>query len=205
MTAEISLRDGRVCLVDSADIPLLSQFKWWATKGGRTSYAITLGADGKQVAMHTMLMPEALEIDHINGDGLDNRRANIRACSHAENSRNRRKHNNAKSRFKGVWPVEGGRWRAQIEQNGEKLPLGTFDTEVRAAAQYDRAARLFFGAFARTNEMLGLYTPEDIASLKEPRIKQPEPAKAEQARKPVRWATEMLSIGIIPRVARKRA
>jgi len=201
MSAEINLRDGRVCLVDEADLPLLRKFKWWSAEGAYTHYAVTIGPDGRQTMMHSMLLPHASEVDHANGNGLDNRRSNIRACSHAENMRNRRKNINAKSRFKGVWPARNGKWRAMIEQSGEKLVLGTFQSEAQAAAQYDRAARLFFGKFARTNEMLGLYTDADRLELALPPVKAEKKTKPRRARKPLRWAKQMMTIGIVPRVA----
>jgi len=190
MTAEIVLRDGSVCLVDEADWQRLSHLKWWSVTSSRTKYAVTQLPDGRQVQMHQLLLPDAREVDHANGNGLDNRRANIRACTHAENMRNRQKNRNARSRFKGVWPARNGKWRAMIEQSGEKLVLGTFQSEAQAAAQYDRAARLFFGKFARTNEMLGLFTAADIAEIKAPHIKSNP-----------NWAKQMMDVGIVPRVA----
>jgi hypothetical protein len=88
------------------------------------------------------------EIDHRNGDRADNRIANLRECSRAENARNVTSRN--PSGFKGV-RRDDSRWRASITVNGKRIHLGTFDTAEKAAAAYDKAARRYHGEFARTN------------------------------------------------------
>lgn len=158
----VPLTKGLEALVSPQDFNLVREFKWVAAKGGRTIYASrqVRSSDGKwfTVLMHRLIMasPQGLLVDHINGNGLDNRRENLRLCSHAENIRNQQPQVGTSSRFKGVW-MQRGKWAAMIEHNGDKITLGRFDCEERAARQYDRAARVFFGQFARTNEDLGLF------------------------------------------------
>lgn len=91
-------------------------------------------------------------VDHINGNGLDNRRCNLRVCSHGENMRNRTMNRNNRSGYKGVYfdPDKNGRpWRAQIRANGRKHSLGRFDTAEQAYEAYQKAAERLHGEFAR--------------------------------------------------------
>lgn len=157
---EIDLGNGDVGLIDLADVDLASHYEWYASRATGIRYVVANDPiNRRQISMHRYLMqPCAGEsVDHINGNGLDNRRSNLRICSHKENTRNRRKHAPSASRFKGLFRRKGGRWGVCIKQNGLRLHLGTFDDEERAARQYDRAARVLFGRFAKTNEMMGLF------------------------------------------------
>jgi hypothetical protein len=143
----------RFARVDAADFALVAEYKW--NYNGR--YAFAYGADGV-VLMHKLILPShsaRLFVDHVDGDGLNNQRHNLRLASHAENMRNR-KATGGKSRFKGVW-LSKGAWRAEIQLNGKKIRLGTFTKEADAARAYDRAAVEYHGDFARTNADLGLY------------------------------------------------
>jgi hypothetical protein len=156
MTVQIPLHGGQFALIDDDDFELVSQFKWIAATKGGLSYA-RCRLDGKPFGMHRLILGKPKgPIDHKNGNGLDNRRSNLRLCTHAENMRNRRKMAKCASKFKGVTLHSSGNFRATIYQGGEPLCLGTFTSEEHAARQYDRAARIFFGKFAKTNEMLGL-------------------------------------------------
>jgi hypothetical protein len=156
----IELTQGKVALVDDADWLMVNQHEWRArrSKHERTWYALANGhpKDGRRttIYMHRLItgaLP-AIHVDHINGNGLDNRRANLRLCEPAANGRNRRKNRNGSSQFKGVnRRKDMGRWRASIGVNGKRLHLGTFGTEDEAASAYDRAAVEHFGDFARLN------------------------------------------------------
>ena len=94
-----------------------------------------------------------MEIDHINGLPADNRKANLRQCSHAENMRNKRvyRSSNKKSKYKGVSKGDYESWRAEIKVNGIRHKLGSYKSEDDAARMYDAAARYYHGEFARTN------------------------------------------------------
>lgn len=157
----VSLRVGRnhEALVDEADLHLIEGVKWkFVTRRGLTYAIADIG--GEWVLMHRLLTgaPRGKVVDHINGNGLDNRRANLRVCEHRENIRNQKVRSGpAKTtKFKGVSLTKSGRYSASIEQNDVRLHLGTFPTPEKAAKVYDAAARVFFGKFARTNAAQGL-------------------------------------------------
>jgi hypothetical protein len=103
---------------------------------------------------------KSLLIDHINGNGLDNRKANLRFITSQQNNMRRRRRFNSKSQYKGVSIVKSGGGqihKAYIRDPNDRrlLNLGSFKTEEEAARQYDRAARALFGEFARTNFEVG--------------------------------------------------
>lgn len=145
--AEIALTRGKVALVDDADLALVSRFKWCAKRHRRTWYAETWNG-GDHLYMHSLILG-AKGCDHVNGDGLDNRRENLRTATPTENNRNRRPI--GASRFKGVSPRKSGTFRAAIKVAGKTLWLGVFSTEEEAARAYDAAAVEHFGEFAWLN------------------------------------------------------
>lgn len=95
-------------------------------------------------------------IDHIDGNGLNNRIANLRECTNGQNMRNRKLNCNTKSGFKGVHLFTDGVWRARVSLDGKKHSLGLFKTAKDAATAYDAAAIRLHGPFARTNKAMGL-------------------------------------------------
>mgnify|MGYP002412235372 FL=1 len=158
----LSLTKGDAAYVDAADLPLVAGFNWHIFSKKNTSYAMVAlrATDGswRKLLLHRLLMvPEAgLVVDHIDGNGLDNRRSNLRTCSNAENSRNRRKaKGGTSSSFKGVARFRNG-WQAQIIVDGKNLYLGRYQDEHEAALAYDAAAVEHFGEYALTNAGLGL-------------------------------------------------
>ncbi|MCB1469043.1 MAG: HNH endonuclease [Rhizobiaceae bacterium] len=151
----IPLTGGGYAIVDDEDYERVSACKWWTQKGkGGCLYAVR--SRGQLLHREIMRVGPGQFVDHINRDGLDNRKANLRVCTNAQNMANQAKRKGTSSRYKGVHVTASGKYVATIESAGTILHLGTFREEERAARQYDRAARVFFGNFARTNEMLGL-------------------------------------------------
>lgn len=155
--ATIPLTKGKVAIVDDADFEAMTAHNWCALgpmKNG-AFYAVRSTRDGarkRQVLMHRVIGRAATgqEVDHWNGDGLDNRRANLRPCSSQQNKGNTR--TRSKSGFKGVtWHKRAGKWMAQIGVNYTVRCLGYFDKPDDAARAYDAAALKHFGRFARPN------------------------------------------------------
>jgi hypothetical protein len=144
-------RSGRYTIVDLSDWGRVLQFRWHVSAQG---YAVRRGKGERGVSLHRFLLdaPPGVEVDHRNGDSLDNRRTNLRLCSHAQNMANQRHRSGGTSRFRGVTRGRRhGRWFARIKVNYRGIHLGTFDDEREAAKAYDAAARLHFGEFARLN------------------------------------------------------
>jgi hypothetical protein len=99
-----------------------------------------------------MRPPEGMEVDHQDGDGLNNRRSNLRICTHQNNSRNMRRHRDSASRFKGVsWWKTRQIWRAYIVVDNKQKGLGYYNNDTDAARAYDAAAKKLFGEFANLN------------------------------------------------------
>lgn len=164
---EIQLTKGFAAIVDDEDADLAA-FKWHAaTKTGKTPYAarsIWLGHGKlKSLKMHRVIAERMFgtggdcAVDHINGDGLDNRRANLRQATAAQNNSNRSRNRNSSSGYKGVsWMESERRWRACIQANGKVYHLGVFGDAIDAALAYDAAARAFHKEFARLNFQDGI-------------------------------------------------
>lgn len=146
---------GYVALVDAADAARVLAHKWSADPKGKTVYAIRRvrrpGGGWTKLRLHTFLTGYS-KTDHANGDGLDNRRANLREATSTENNRNRCRRSDNTSGFKGVcWRRERNEWRAHIYVNGRQFSLGTYATAEAAALAYDTAARDLFGEYAALN------------------------------------------------------
>lgn len=148
-----------VALVDQADASRVLAHRWYAcVRASGTAYAVGRVA-GKTTMLHRFLLnASAGEIlDHINGDGLDNRRANLRFCTKTENNRNRAVNRCSRSGLKGVqfsaYRLATNRkpWVARIKTGGRVMKLGYFKTPAEAAAAYNAAAVRLFGSFARLN------------------------------------------------------
>ena len=155
---EVTLTRGFVALVDDEDFARVSQFKWCAIPSPRNVYAarnerhVEGGRRQRLVLMHRFIAgtaPDA-ETDHVDGNGLNNRRENLRTATCSQNRRNSRRAVGGTSRYKGVTAVVDA-WRARIWVDGRRLSLGSFPDEDAAARAYDAAARAHYGAFAAVN------------------------------------------------------
>ena len=152
---QIPLTQGQFAIVDDEDFDWLNQWKWYAYKAGNTFYARR--NEGKYPNRRTIIMHKEIEqtnsfVDHHNRNGLDNRRYNLRGCTNRQNCRNRAKHENSTSIFKGVSLYrKTNKWKAQICFNYKVISLGYFHSEVAAAKVYDAKAKELFGEFANTN------------------------------------------------------
>jgi len=151
----IPLTQDKFAIVDADDYDRLNKYKWYASKKRRNYYAKRRGPHGI-VAMHRVILnaPRGLVVDHINHNGLDNRKENLRLCTVAQNCRNARPCNkpNQWSKYKGVtFHKRKNRFMAAIRYNRKKYFLGYFKNETDAAKAYDKAAKKFFGEFAYLN------------------------------------------------------
>lgn len=149
----IPLLGSVYALVDRPDVPLLLAYNWQVLRvKGRPAYAASRVA-GVYVLMHRLIVeaPAGSEVDHVDGNGLNNRRENLRCCTHQQNCRNSRKHP-GRSDYKGVcWEKRRGHWVAMIRTSQGRKHLGSFDSEKDAAEAYKLAARQYHGEFARTS------------------------------------------------------
>jgi hypothetical protein len=151
---EIPLTKGNVALVDDEDYAELSRYRWHFGCGYAIRNSPTENQKKKTVRMHTEILGkvDGLEVDHINGNGLDNRRENLRHATRAQNQHNQTQRVGASSRYKGVyWYKTTRKWSAQIAVNGHGKSIGYYTSERDAALAYNEAARKYFGEYARLN------------------------------------------------------
>lgn len=156
---KIALSQGKYALVDDADFIWLSKWKWYAVKNKGTFYAQrTIRRSGvlQKIKMHREIL-NLLPIfmtDHRDGNGLNNQRNNLRICNPRENGMNKSVWAKSVTRTKGVYFVErSGKFKAYIRANRKVHHLGTYNDMISAARAYDNAAIIFFGDFARLNNL----------------------------------------------------
>ena len=157
MNKLISLTQGFFAIVDEQDYESLSQFKWTVKINPTNTYAYRKDG-GKTIHMHRVVLEAKHEeiCDHINGNGIDNRRKNLRLCTMSQNMANSKLGAQNTSGYKGLLR-RNGRWVARIcfKTNGKKNSkwLGTFNTKRDAAIAYNTALRKIHGSYARLNKI----------------------------------------------------
>ncbi len=160
----ISLTQGRFAIIDDEDYDIIVCLRWHAHKitnghriyGFRAVHSCHCPFTKKNhlIYMHRLIMqcPTGKEVDHVDHDPLNNQKANLRICTHAENVANGTSRRGSSSKYKGVsWLKARKKWTAQIGLNNKVVHLGCFTDEVDAATAYDKVATEQFGEFARTN------------------------------------------------------
>lgn len=147
----IQLSKGLFAIVDDEDFERISRFKWSATKSDGKWYA-RRNHSGSTVYLHRFILGITTRqyIDHINGNSLDNRRANLRIATNSQNGANTKKRTTNTSGYKGVKKA-GRKWRATITCNYREVHIGVYETPEDAARAYDSKARELFGNFAGLN------------------------------------------------------
>ena len=149
---------GLCAIVDDMFYDWLIQFSWHPVKGQKTFYASTdICRNGvwRNLSMHRLIMDAipGQQVDHKNGDGLDNRLCNLRFATRAQNAKNRTKRERSRTKYKGVHPAVHGRWQAAINVDNKRIHLGSFGNQHAAALAYNAAAVQYHGEFACLNDV----------------------------------------------------
>ncbi len=156
----LPLSKGRHAIVDPDDYDRLSRNRWYVSKGRNTCYAIRgqWSPEKKRrltISMHREVVdiPDGMYVDHINHNGLDNRKANLRPAKPDQNARHTLyPKRNTSSKYRGVWyNKKKRRWRAVIGINNTRKTIGNYREEIDAAKAYDEEARKHYGEFAVLN------------------------------------------------------
>ncbi len=165
----IPLTNGYSAKVNDRDYDWLLQWKWYAKVSDNNVYAARTitGEGGKRITirMHRFIMKvtdPSVDIDHEDGDGLNNQRENLRPCTRQQNTMNSGSRKGAISKFKGVsWHHTKKRWFSQIGVSGKNKNLGYFDNEEDAARAYNTIARNLHGEYARYNEVEPIFMDKE--------------------------------------------
>ena len=154
--AYVTLTQGYEAVIDAADVPLVSEHNWFANVQPHTVYAMRTdhtGPKSRGVLMHRVIAgtQDGLAIDHRDGDGLNNKRSNLRSATVAQNNHNRRTNSNNAVGIKGVARCKtSGKWQARIMLNGEREFLGLYRCPTAAHFAYVKASTALHGDYARS-------------------------------------------------------
>lgn len=152
---KIPLPKGEFALVDDEDYEFLMQWKWHFHSGYAARWTSTKGKIKiRAVFMHREVAktPAGKMTDHINLEKLDNRKSNLRICTHSQNQLNRLAKKSNPSGYKGIyWNKRNEKWHAQASADGKQVHIGYFDDFVEAAKKYDEFSRKHHGEFAKPN------------------------------------------------------
>lgn len=140
-------------LFDDKFKPIIEQYQWHLKSEDNGNFYAMTNIANTAITMHRFLYPYYKIIDHINGNGLDNREENLRNTDSNWNNKNKlQRKTEWSSKYKGVQKREGG-WIAQINHNNKRLYLGKFSNEIAAATAYNVEARKLFGEFCNLNKI----------------------------------------------------
>lgn len=154
---EIKLSNGLVPFVDEISLLLIERYKWFPLRSSRTTYAQANGptVNGKQptIRMHRLILGAKPSnfVDHRNGDGLDNRRENLRLATRDQNNQNARCRRDNTTGYKGVTLTPQNRYRSDIHAGGRRALLGHYATAEEAAHAYNLIAQIAHGQYAQLN------------------------------------------------------
>ncbi len=156
---KIELTQGKYALIDDEDFDYFNNWKWYASKSKRTFYAkrnVYTNKKGTTIKMHREILgltkEDKIQVDHKDGNGLNNQKSNLRIVTQNENQHNSRKRKDNTSGYKGVsWDKRNKKWVTQIYFQDKQNFLGYFNDKIEAAKAYDKKAIELFGEFAKTN------------------------------------------------------
>ena len=157
----IALTQGKFALVDTIDFAYLNQWKWSIYKIRQTWYVKRTihGLKHKTIYLHRVILErigykDFKQVDHVDGNGLNNRRKNLRPATRKQNQHNQKISIKNTSGYKGVyWNNQRKRWMAYIKLNGKQIYLGYFDNALNAAKAYNRAAKKYHKKYAKLNKV----------------------------------------------------
>ena len=152
----IKLTKGYATIVDDEWYPILSKWAWKIRLSKNRAYVQRNAAGGKTIIMHRYILMATgnSEIDHINGNSLDNRESNLRFCTRSQNMYNHGPQKNNTTGYKGVcFDKKRGKYMASISANRKQKNIGRFDTAEDAARAYNKAARAMHGEMAWLNDV----------------------------------------------------
>jgi hypothetical protein len=160
---ELKLTQGKVALVDDCLFDELNKYKWHLIKGRHTYYAssfIKIDDNFVQISMHRFIMGvinSKIQVDHLDHNGLNNQKSNLRLCTRSQNSMNIKKRSNCSSIYKGVcWDKRRNMWQANGSVNKKQIHIGYYNTEMEAALAYDKFALKTYGEFALINFQINI-------------------------------------------------
>jgi hypothetical protein len=154
---QILLTQGKVALIDDDDFEYINQWKWRVAKchnGAIYACRGTYNPNFSMILMHRVIMqtPGSLVVDHIDHNGLNNQKTNLRNCTDSENRCHSYRKSNNKTGFKGIsWNQKNKRWYVEISVNHQRIYIGCFRVCADAVSAYDEAAKKYHGEFAQTN------------------------------------------------------
>lgn len=155
MSKTIPITKGKFTIVDDEDFEELNQYNWICHTPESVYRQKMVKGVRRMIWMHRFIMkcPDGMEVDHINGNALDNRKSNLRICTHAENMKNIGFSKRNTSGYKGVyWNKSANKWQAQISISGRVTYIGLYDNIEDAASAYNTSAKKNHGDFMRPNE-----------------------------------------------------